>query len=218
SDRRLRHPVGLGLPLRDHRQHPVRRHHDSADQEHGSGLWRRRQDRAVVVVPLARRPPRPEPHAGWGLRQSHGWRACRAHRPPLSFPDFRLLRHAADGGLDRDLPRLCVVALFLITRGVTTYATGRYFFTTTISGLSLAARLCTTSALPVVLALSLRARWTSSAGMIPASPALRRLLPLPSTSTIKLPSITCSNSWAPGCTCQGAALPGGNSTILTTVS
>src|SRR5262249_45740515 len=90
------------------------------------------------------------------------------------------------------------------TRGHLRHAND-YFFTTTSSGLSLAARLCTTSALPVVLALSLRARWTSSAGMIPASPALRRLLPLPSTSTIKLPSITCSNSWAPGCTCQGAA-------------
>jgi hypothetical protein len=33
-----------------------------------------------------------------------------------------------------------------------------YFFTTTISGLSFAALLWTTSALPVVLALSLRAR------------------------------------------------------------
>src|SRR5262249_33320885 len=36
--------------------------------------------------------------------------------------------------------------------------------------------------------------------------------------TIKLPSITCSSSWAPGCMCQGAAVPGGNSTMLTTVS
>ena len=36
-------------------------------------------------------------------------------------------------------------------------ATG-YFFTTTISGLSFAARLWTTSALPFALALSLRAR------------------------------------------------------------
>src|SRR5215813_2043004 len=93
-----------------------------------------------------------------------------------------------------------------------------YFFTTTISGLSFAARLWTTSALPLTLALSLRARWTSSAGMMPASPVLSSVLPLPSISTVTLPSITCSSSWAPGCICQGAAAPGGNSTMLTTVS
>src|SRR5262249_62028119 len=56
-------------------------------------------------------------------RQSDGCGGCRAQRRPVSFPDLRLLRHAADGGLDCDLPRVCVVALFLITRGVATYAT-----------------------------------------------------------------------------------------------
>src|SRR5262245_61410408 len=41
--------------------------------------------------------------------------------------------------------------------------------------------------------------------MIPASPALRSVLPFPSISTIKLPSITCSSSWAPGCRGQPQA-------------
>ena len=35
---RLRHPVGVGGPVGDRRQHSVRRHHDPADQEHGAGL------------------------------------------------------------------------------------------------------------------------------------------------------------------------------------
>src|SRR5206468_3554933 len=48
-------------------------------------------------------------------------------------------------------------------------------FTTTISGLSLAALLCTTNALALALVLSLRARWTRSAAMIPASPAFSRV-------------------------------------------
>ena len=37
---RLCDPVGLGLPVGDRRQHPVRRHHDPADQEHGARLRR----------------------------------------------------------------------------------------------------------------------------------------------------------------------------------
>ena len=35
GDDRLCHPVGIGLPIGDRRQHPVRGHHDPADQEHG---------------------------------------------------------------------------------------------------------------------------------------------------------------------------------------
>src|SRR5260370_850190 len=93
-----------------------------------------------------------------------------------------------------------------------------YFFTTTINGLSLAALLWTTSAFAFVLALSLRARWTSSAAIIPASPVLRSVAPCPSISTVTSPSMTWSSSWAPGCMCQGAAVPGPNSTTLTTVS
>ena len=46
----------------------------------------------------------------------------------------------------------------------------RYFFTTTISGLSLAALLWPTRALTLALVFSFRARWTRSAAMIPASP------------------------------------------------
>src|SRR4030095_11352490 len=155
-------------------------------------------------------------HAHRRLGKSHGRRDRRAQRRPLPLRDLRALRHADDGGLGRHLPNLCCVALFLSPGNAARF--DGYFFTTTISGLSLAARLWTTSALPSALALSLRARWTSSAGMIPASPDLSSVLPLPSISTIKLPSITCSSSWAPGCMCPGAALPGGNSTMLTTVS
>jgi Na+/H+ antiporter NhaD/arsenite permease-like protein len=53
GDRGLRHPVGVGGPVGDCRQHPVRRDHDPPDQEHGPGLRRPGQDRAVVVVPVA---------------------------------------------------------------------------------------------------------------------------------------------------------------------
>jgi hypothetical protein len=65
-----------------------------------------------------------------------------------------------------------------------------YFFTTTISGLSLAALLWTTNALTFALVFSLRARWTRSAAMIPASPVFSSVVPAPSTSTTRFPSIT----------------------------
>ena len=74
---RLRSSLGVGDPLGDRRQHPVRRHHDPADQEHGAGLWRGRQDRAAMVVPLARRLPRRQRHLDRGLRQPDRRRARR---------------------------------------------------------------------------------------------------------------------------------------------
>ena len=37
---RLRHPVGVGVPVGHRRQHSLRRHHDPADQEHGAGIRR----------------------------------------------------------------------------------------------------------------------------------------------------------------------------------
>ena len=52
------HSVGVGAALCRVRQHPVRRHHDSADKRHGGGLWRPARDRAAVVVLVARRLPR----------------------------------------------------------------------------------------------------------------------------------------------------------------
>ncbi len=60
---RLRHPVGVGVPVGDRRQHPVRRHHDPADQGHGAGLRRARAHHAAVVVPVARRLPGRQRHA-----------------------------------------------------------------------------------------------------------------------------------------------------------
>ena len=38
---RLRGAVGLRVSVGDRGQHPLRRHHDPADQEHGAGLRRR---------------------------------------------------------------------------------------------------------------------------------------------------------------------------------
>ena len=39
---------------------------------------------------------------------------------PFRFMTYTLLRHADDGGLDRHLPRLCLVALFLRPAGART--------------------------------------------------------------------------------------------------
>jgi hypothetical protein len=64
----------------------------------------------------------------------------------------------------------------------------RYRFTATTNGLSLAPRLCTTSAFALALVLSLRARWGMSPGMMKASPGFTPAIPRPSTSTIRLPS------------------------------
>ena len=111
--RRLRHPVGVGVPVGDRRQHPVRRHHDPADQEHGAGLWRRRQDRAAVVVPVARRLPRRQRHADRRLGQPDGRRHRRAQRGAVPLHHLHALCLPDDGGVGGDLPRLCLVAVFL---------------------------------------------------------------------------------------------------------
>ena len=70
--------LGVGLPVGDRRQHSVRGHHDSADQEHGARLWRRGPDPAALVVPVARRLPRWQRDAHRRIGQPHGRRHCGA--------------------------------------------------------------------------------------------------------------------------------------------
>ena len=103
----------LGDPVRGHRQHPVRRHHDPADQRHGACLWRAERDRAFVVVALAWRVPRRQRHADRGVGEFGGRRHCRAQRHPLRLHALSHLRRAADAGLDRHLPDLCLAQIFL---------------------------------------------------------------------------------------------------------
>ena len=52
---RRHHPLAVGVPVGRVRQHPVRRHHDPADQGHGGALRRSGRHRAALVVPVARR-------------------------------------------------------------------------------------------------------------------------------------------------------------------
>ena len=113
GDRRLRHPVGIGLLVGNCRQHSVRGHDDSADQEHGSRFWRHGQDRAAVVVPVARGLPWRQRDPDRRVGQPDGCRHRRAKWRPLPFCDLHPLRHADDDRLDRHQPHLCVVALFL---------------------------------------------------------------------------------------------------------
>src|SRR5262249_31729039 len=79
-----------------------------------------------------------------------------------------------------------------------------YPLTTTINGLSFSALLWTTNAFAVVLALSLRARWTSSAGANPASPLFKSVAPLSSLFTLPLSSQTVGRSFGPRGLCPRA--------------
>ncbi len=110
---RLCGAVGVGVSVGDRRQHPVRRHHDPADQERGAVFRRTRADPAAVVVPVARRLSRRQRHAGRRLRQSDGGRHFRAQRRAVPLPHLHALRRADDRRLDRDRQRLRLVAVFL---------------------------------------------------------------------------------------------------------
>ena len=70
-------------------------------------------DRAAVVVPVARRLPRRQRHAGRRLRQPDGRRHLRAQRRAVPLPHLYALCRADDAGLHRHLQRLCLVAVFL---------------------------------------------------------------------------------------------------------
>ena len=97
----------------DRRQHPICRHHDPADQEHGAGLWRRGQDRTAVVVSFAWRVPGRQRHADRGIGKFDRRGPGRAQRRVVPFHDLHLLCLPDDAGLDRDLPRLRLAAIFL---------------------------------------------------------------------------------------------------------
>ena len=113
-------------------------------------------------------------------------RRCLLRRPAVISirPMFRNVMRTSKTDL-----KLCKTDLELSACPVA-FPASLQFLTTVISGLSLEALLCTTNALTLALVLSLRARWTRSAAMIPASPAFSRVMPAPSTSTTRLPSNT----------------------------
>ena len=100
---RLCHPVGVGISVGDRRQHPLRRHHDPADQEHGAVLRRRRPHPAAVVVPVARRLPRRQRHADRRLGQSDGGRHRRAQQGAVQIRHLHAVRLPDDGGVGGDL-------------------------------------------------------------------------------------------------------------------
>jgi Na+/H+ antiporter NhaD/arsenite permease-like protein len=102
------------LSLRDLRQHPVRRHDDPADQEHGAGLWRAEGDRALMVVPRAWCLPRRQRHPHRRRVEPCCRRHCRAQRHPLRFCSIPGLRCADDPGVDRVLPSLRLGPILLI--------------------------------------------------------------------------------------------------------
>ena len=108
------HPVVLRFSLCDLRQHPVRRHDDPADQEHGAGLWRADGDRASMVVPRAWRLPRRQRHPHRRRVEPCCRRHCRAQRHPLRFCSIPGLWCADDPGVDRVLPILRLGPILLI--------------------------------------------------------------------------------------------------------
>ena len=110
---RLRHPVGLSLPVGDRRQHPVRRHHDPARQEHGAGVRRAAGDRAPVVVPVARRLSWRQRHAHRRVGQPDGGRHRGTERRRVQLREIFALRPADDDGQHRHRPHLCLAALLL---------------------------------------------------------------------------------------------------------
>ncbi len=71
------------------------------------------QDRAAVVVPVAWRLPRRQWHADRGLGQPDGRRHRGAQRRAVPLHHLHALCVSDDAGVDRDLPRLCLVAVFL---------------------------------------------------------------------------------------------------------
>ena len=77
-------------------------------------------DPAAVVVPVARRLPRRQRHADRRLGQPDGRGHRRAQRRAVPLRHLHALRLPDDAGVDRDQPRLRVVAIFLSGRSPVT--------------------------------------------------------------------------------------------------
>jgi hypothetical protein len=148
------------------------------------------EDHATVAW---QRPPRPDRSARQPLVfDYHGCRLERGdvHRRPLARIDYELCSAADARGHPAVLSAERLASAMKSSSAHLPFPRSLQLFATTISGLSLAALLCTTNALALALVLSLRARWTRSAAMMPASPAFSRVTAAPSTSTTRLPSNT----------------------------
>jgi hypothetical protein len=100
---RLFDPVGVGLPVGDRGQHPVRRHHDPAHQEHGAVIRRGRPHPGVMVMPVARRLPRRQRNADRRLGQSDGRRHRRAQQGSIPLSHLHALCRAHDDRLGGDV-------------------------------------------------------------------------------------------------------------------
>jgi hypothetical protein len=131
--------------------------------------------------------------------QGMGWFAEYVWKDGFFMENANLLKAPAYGLVNLNVHCDCEINDAYLMVGSPTRAPGRerrvrefvfLYVLMTVSGLSLAALLCTTNALLSAVVLSFRARCIRSAGIIAASPSFRSVFPRPSISTVRLPSIT----------------------------